>query len=193
MKHFEIPISVTYIDDGAFEGCSSLESIIIPNSVTKIGRFSFHSNESLEQIYLPGSLTEIGDDFLGDCKSLKEIQVPLGEADRFRTLLKEHEGKITEVPFPDFSGIRCKIQHDGWIITSARMFTPHDISVVKHAQVVTNQYGKSVCCTMNLGGMLFLNLSVFSNLSVGDSVDLSKAVMITLHKDGMGDIERLYI
>ena len=50
-----IPNSVTSIDDGAFYGCSSLESVIIPDSVTSIGRSAFDYCRSLTTVNYRGT------------------------------------------------------------------------------------------------------------------------------------------
>ncbi len=70
-----IPRSVTYIWGGAFEGCSSLESISIPSSVTVIGGNAFKGCSSLASISIPNSVTSIGDGAFGGCSSLASIEV----------------------------------------------------------------------------------------------------------------------
>ena len=47
---FEIPNSVTSIEDGAFGNCGGLTSVIIPNTVTNIGSYVFYGCSNLESI-----------------------------------------------------------------------------------------------------------------------------------------------
>ena len=55
-----IPNSVTIIADGAFRGCTELESIEIPEGVTKIGTSSFRGCIGLKSVTLPSTITSIG-------------------------------------------------------------------------------------------------------------------------------------
>jgi len=52
---FTVPSGVTGIDDGAFEGCSSLAEITIPAKVNKIGKDVFEGCDALESILVDGN------------------------------------------------------------------------------------------------------------------------------------------
>ena len=80
-----------------------------------------------------------------------------------------------------------------WNVTSKRNFDAEEIAAVKKAEVVASEYGNSVCFFMNGGGTTYIPLSNQSNLGVGDSVDLTKAKILTLHRDGNDDITRIDI
>lgn len=90
-----------------------------------------------------------------------------------------------------FSSLR---QYAGkWSQSGSRAFSAEEIASVASATVVDSQYGHSVCFHMNGGGMTFIPLSTNSTLGVGDSVDLSKAKLLTLSKEGEADINRVEI
>lgn len=78
-----------------------------------------------------------------------------------------------------------------WNVVSNRGFAAEEIAMVKNAEVVSSDYGKSVCFFMVGGGQTYIPLSNQSTLGVGDSVDLAKAKVLTLHRDGSDDITRI--
>ena len=75
-KTYDIPSSVTCIDEYAFNGCSSLTSINIPSSVTSIGGSAFEGCSSLTSINIPSSVTSIGGSAFQYCSSLTSINIP---------------------------------------------------------------------------------------------------------------------
>ena len=76
LEEYTIPNSVTTIGKGAFDRCSSLQSIDIPNSVTTIGNLAFRGCSSLQSIDIPNSVTTIGYDAFFGCSSLQSIDIP---------------------------------------------------------------------------------------------------------------------
>lgn len=88
-----------------------------------------------------------------------------------------------------FSALR--VYAGKWQVKNSRNFTQEEIDAVEHASVVDSQYGNSVCFFMKSGGQTFIPLSTNSSLSLGDDVDLSKAQLMTLGRDGDADIYRV--
>ena len=78
-----------------------------------------------------------------------------------------------------------------WNVINSRSFEAGEIALVRKAEVVSSEYGKSVCFFMASGGQTYIPLSNQSTLGVGDSVDLNKAKILTLHRDGSDDITRI--
>ncbi|MBR2722257.1 MAG: leucine-rich repeat domain-containing protein [Clostridia bacterium] len=66
-------LPVTSIDSRAFDGCSSLTSIVIPNGMTDIGVYAFYGCTSLASIVIPNSITNIGNAAFASCTSLKKV------------------------------------------------------------------------------------------------------------------------
>ena len=69
-------------------------------------------------------------------------------------------------------------------VTGTRPFSPEEISEVRSAKVVASQYGLSICFFMAEGCQKYIPVSRDSIATVGDTVDLSKAKILTLEKDG---------
>lgn len=80
-----------------------------------------------------------------------------------------------------------------WSLKSSRKFTEEEIDAVSKAEVVPSAYGNSVCFFMKSGGNKYIALSNDAVVGVGDSVDLSKAQLLTLEKKGESDILRVKI
>ena len=88
-----------------------------------------------------------------------------------------------------FSALR--VYAGKWSVKDSRSFTSDEISAVEKATVVDSQYGQSVCFLMVGGGMTYIPLDQNSSKATGDEVDLTKAELVTLSKQGEADIYRV--
>jgi hypothetical protein len=66
----------TSIEDGAFEDCDSLASIIIPVGVTGIGVRAFAKCNNLFSVLMPNSVKNIADEAFQSCTELASIIIP---------------------------------------------------------------------------------------------------------------------
>lgn len=80
-----------------------------------------------------------------------------------------------------------------WNVKSSRAFTQEEIQAVEFATVVPSQYGNSVCFMMVGGGQTYIPLANDATVGVGESIDLTKAKLLTLEKEGESDINRVSI
>jgi hypothetical protein len=88
-----------------------------------------------------------------------------------------------------FSSLR--VYAGKWSETARRVFSQDEINAVESATVVESQFGNSVCFMMKSGGMTYIPLDQNSSKAVGDTIDLSKAELLTLSKQGEADIYRV--
>lgn len=84
-----------------------------------------------------------------------------------------------------------KVYAGKWSVKAVRDFTDEEKGAVLSATVVPSQYGSSVCFMMATGGQTYIPLSQNSSVGVGESIDLNKAKLVTLEKQGECDILRV--
>ena len=79
-----------------------------------------------------------------------------------------------------------------WTIKNERPFTQEEIDAVKNAVVIQSQYGKSVQFIMQEKEVAVdIPLDSSSALNIGDTIDMSSAIVLTLEKTGESDIIRI--
>ncbi len=76
LKSITVPGSVTKINEGTFESCTSLKSADIGSGVTEIGENAFNNCTSLTDVIIPDSVTTIDDFAFAQCNSLTNITIP---------------------------------------------------------------------------------------------------------------------
>ena len=79
-------------------------------------------------------------------------------------------------------------------VANTRAFSEEELNLVNDAKVVLSQYGMSVCFFMKDGCQKYIPLSRDSVAIEGDKVDLAKAEILTLKKEGSDEtIDRVEI
>lgn len=76
--NYQIPETVTSIDNYAFAGCSELTSITMSDAVESIGLYAFAYCGKLQSIKLSTQLKELNNGAFSYCASLKSITIPDG-------------------------------------------------------------------------------------------------------------------
>lgn len=74
-KNWEIPDTVTYIDNLAFRFNTSVEKITIPSSVTYIGSWAFYKCTELKSVKIPSSIYTIPMCAFSGCTKLKKVEL----------------------------------------------------------------------------------------------------------------------
>ena len=90
-----------------------------------------------------------------------------------------------------FSALR--VYAGKWQEKKVESFKAEEIALVDKAEVVESQYGLSVCFFMKAGGQSYIPLDQNSSAAIGDTIDLTKAQVVTLSKQGENDIFRVRI
>lgn len=78
LESLSIPSSVTEIQSQAFSGCSSLASISLPENITSIESSTFFQCTCLKSIIIPSNVTNIGNKAFYGCKNLETISFNQG-------------------------------------------------------------------------------------------------------------------
>lgn len=86
-----------------------------------------------------------------------------------------------------------KLYASKWSVKDERPFNAEEINLISKAVVVPSTYGASVEFTMKNGGMTFIPLSQDASAGIGEEIDVSKAKLVTLCKQGEMDIIRVFI
>lgn len=73
---YQIPDSVTRIEDSCFSDCTALKFVDIPSSVKTIGNLAFFKCNSFEKITIPDGVETIGSDAFSYCEKVTYIYVP---------------------------------------------------------------------------------------------------------------------
>jgi len=90
-----------------------------------------------------------------------------------------------------FSALR--VYASKWQEKKVESFKAEEIALVDKAEVVESQYGLSVCFFLKAGGQSYIPLDQNSSAAIGDTIDLNKAQVVTLCKQGENDIYRVRI
>lgn len=71
-----IPESVTWVGGAAFRGCDGLTSLYFPDGITHIGSSGFSECDNLTSVHLPANLDTIHNSMCGELPLLTEITIP---------------------------------------------------------------------------------------------------------------------
>ena len=168
-----LPVGINNIGDASFAACYSLDEIVIPRAVVNIGANAFLQCGRLNKIWFSEDLTLIDPSVFIGCTKLEYIFIPDNTFDRFEKLLPEfREILMEEVTIENHKGLK-------------RVFSKEDFELVNKAIVVQGTFTKMICFYMNDGCQKYWPLSKQSNLSIGDSVDLTKAMWIEFGGEGI--------
>jgi hypothetical protein len=78
-----------------------------------------------------------------------------------------------------------------WSEKEVRPFNADEITAVTRNEIIASQYGNSVCFYMADGSQCYIPCDRDCTKGIGESIDMSKAMLKTLTKPGEEDILRV--
>lgn len=88
----------------------------------------------------------------------------------------------------------CTSYAGSWEVKSVGAIPEEDKKAIQSAHVVNSQYGLSVCFMMKAGNRFYIPVDEQnSTCEEGDAVDLDKAKIVMLGKQGEADIQRVRV
>lgn len=161
MTTVTIPNSVTTIDSGAFQDCTSLKTVTIPNSVTIIDNDAFSGCINLTSLTIPNSVKTIGVGAFYHYNHLKDVYC-------YATTVPElYEGRWDEV----FENITLHVptesmadynKYESWKSFKAIVAMKSDISVGREKTNITNDEADDVWVAIG-------TLSLLKDLNIIDA------------------------
>ena len=194
---------------------SNVVSITFDNSSTsKVDRchvFKKNNEWKLEIVYkngmkieYPHSLLQGNQSIVFDKQTIEKMQLYVGCCEGFyinpeavKVDFKNPSNYTAKILFDsdyiEISGITWGLNNDinEWKVKGVRSFNIEERLLVKRAEVVSSDYGYSVCFFMNAGGQTYIPLDTNSGLCVGDELNMNTAKILTLYRKGKDDIVRV--
>ena len=119
LEYITIPDTVTAIEEGTFENCTSfgkntdyfagVKSVKLGNGVTRINTSAFAGCTALTEITVPASVNYIGVNAFSGCNALKKITIKNQDGDN-----KSCAVKLTDTSFPYIKGLTLEA-YDGTV------------------------------------------------------------------------------
>lgn len=75
IRFVKVAYGVEHIAAGAFEGCTSLETLELPGTLLSFGNYAFRGCKSLLEVVIPSSVEVIEKELFADCTSLEKVKL----------------------------------------------------------------------------------------------------------------------
>lgn len=75
IRFVKVAYGVEHIAAGAFEGCTSLETLELPGTLLSFGNYAFRGCKSLLEVVIPSSVEVIEKELFADCTSLQKVKL----------------------------------------------------------------------------------------------------------------------
>lgn len=160
--------NINTIEDSAFDGCSSLETIQFGPNLSKLGKYAFCDCSRLANISLPGSLESIGKSPFSSCRSLTELRFEDGDAP---LVFPEgySDGKVSDVKTVDGKKVYFSIEYYNSIFNGLgieRLYIGRNLSDSRR-YTISEDLGKYEVVVYDSP---FRNLPSLTELTIGEDV-----------------------
>ncbi len=175
-KNTNIPNTVSQIGEGAFDGCTQLESITIPDNVTAIGDYAFEGCTGLTSAAISENAERIGTGAFDWCTGLVGITVPIS-VEFIGSSAFDHCNSLEYIVFLNED---CYIDYDEYTINKSTYIFGYKNS---SAQDYAEDYGRTFLPLEE--AIPAANMPAVKNVRVSD-ISLIKA---TLTFDAVSDAD----
>lgn len=104
VKSIQIPETVTFIGEGAFQDCVNLERVNLPSKIKIINSYTFNGCKKMKEITIPAGVYYIGEEAFADCTSCKRIIIPASVTKIGKFAFKNFSGCSGTVTFEVYGG-----------------------------------------------------------------------------------------
>ncbi len=99
IKTVVIPDSVTKIGEGAFSGCTNLQTVVLGKNVKYINAKAFYKCTKIKKIVIPDSVEKIGKQAFFGCKNLKSVNIKTAKLTNKKVGTKAFKGTHKKATF----------------------------------------------------------------------------------------------
>jgi hypothetical protein len=148
---YQVPDTVTRIEDGAFSECENLEHVVLSQNLEYLGEEAFYYCTSLESINIPDKVTEIKYMAFSCCDYLESVIIP----DSVKTIGNyafEYCGSLTTVSIPlSVTSIGKKAFIGNYSLMSVTI-PPSVVSIGERAFGYGNSYSEAIMKDFKIKG-----------------------------------------
>lgn len=158
LTNIEIPDSVEYIQNFAFDYCENLKDVKIPDSVIDIGSGAFNYCKSLKDVTIPSSVTYIEGNIFSSCSNLLSINVSENNTNYSSidgVLFNKEKTKLLE--YPAGKSGEYVIPNDVISITNFAFESCDNLTSIEFPNSVTSIGNFAFSCCTNLTSVIIPN------------------------------------
>ncbi len=155
VKTLQLPQGCNNIQQGAFAGCISFESVTFPTSLTAIQEDAFNGCESLSAVTIPPSVTFINDNAFYNCKNLLSVTI-----NSKAIASKNYNYQNNKSPLANIFGSQVQEYIFGEAVEEIGLGACYNLSELKRVSIGNN--------VIRINGQAFYGCSSLSSIRVSE-------------------------